>query len=75
MPCEVCKGKGSIYRPYSRFVQEVIRKTEIINGEELTITEPVTVEMGGMDACPECTRRAEIEYQVMKGNNQMREVS
>lgn len=68
--CMTCKGKGSIYRPLSRSIQEIVRKTEFIDGHKFETKEAVVVECGGMDACPVCTARAEAEWQSRKrGSN------
>ena len=66
MACNTCNGKGTIFRPYGRLVQDVIRKLEVINGEEFATKETVVTETGGIDACPVCTAKAEAEYQALK---------
>ena len=67
MKCNMCNGKGAIYRPIQRFSQELVRKIEVINGEKFVTKETVVTESGGIDACPVCTAKAEIEYQSIKG--------
>lgn len=64
--CATCKGKGSIYRPVSRHVQSVVRQTWRIEGELFEHKEEVVTELGGIDACPVCTARAEAEWQSRK---------
>ena len=64
--CATCKGEGSIYRPVSRHVQSVVRQTWRIEGELFEHKEEVVTELGGIDACPVCTARAEAEWQSHK---------
>lgn len=61
--CTTCKGKGTVYRPYSRKVKEIVRQVEVIDGHEFKRTEAVEVESGGIDACPVCAAKAEAEWQ------------
>ena len=61
--CMTCKGKGTVYRPYSKTVKEIVRQVEFIDGHKFQKTEAVEVETGGIDACPVCTARAEAEWQ------------
>ena len=63
MKCNSCGGKGVIFRPVKTLVQEIIRKIEMIDGEEIVTKEKVITETGGLDACPVCTAKAEAEYQ------------
>lgn len=62
MSCMTCKGKGTIYRPVRKFVQEVVRHSERIDGHLFEQKETVITEAGGIDACPVCTAKAEAEW-------------
>ena len=68
MDCNSCKGTGSIFRPPGRIVQEIVRSTEIIDGERFEVKETVITETGGIDACPACAGKAEAEYRISKGH-------
>ncbi len=62
MTCPTCKGTGSVYRPVRQITQEVVRTSERIDGELFETKETVITESGGIDACPDCTARAEAEW-------------
>ena len=77
MKCNTCGGKGTLVRPYGRLVQEIVRQSQMIDGEQIEKKETVVTETGGLDACPVCAANAEAEYQSLKGHprGQLRSVS
>ena len=62
MSCMTCRGKGTIYRPVRKIVQEIVRYSERIDGQLFEQKENVITEAGGIDACPVCTAKAEAEW-------------
>lgn len=62
MSCMTCKGKGTIYRPVRKIVQEIVRHSECIDGQMFEQKEIVITEAGGIDLCPVCVAEAEADY-------------
>jgi len=57
--CALCQGQGFIIR--DSHTRKIVRQK--YEGYRLgDATESVTVETGGVDACPRCRLRSEIEY-------------
>jgi hypothetical protein len=63
MSCKTCDGKGYIIRPVE-FIQHEVKEEvwcEWLLGFKL-VSKFVTSEIGGLDACPDCTKASEAEY-------------
>ena len=54
MTCQTCGGEGFVTRP-DNIVEGFARYADGIAVEQHT-------NLGGVDACPDCTHRAEMEY-------------
>tara|TARA_Y100000401_G_scaffold116933_1_gene124019 strand:+ start:2373 stop:2579 length:207 start_codon:yes stop_codon:yes gene_type:complete len=63
MVCKMCNGTSEIYRPMTTITQEIQRHFQK-NGRLESVFEEVKQNVGGTDACPMCSGRAEVEYQV-----------
>lgn len=63
--CQTCHGSGVFMRPVAT-VESVVQVTH--RDGDYYWYEDVTVQtkIGGEDACPTCTARAEIEYQTQR---------
>tara|TARA_A100000172_G_scaffold80712_1_gene71061 strand:- start:2030 stop:2227 length:198 start_codon:yes stop_codon:yes gene_type:complete len=63
--CRICKGHGEIVRPIHTKTVAITRSMQSRGVVDNYYVEE-TVVLGGADACPKCTRLAEIEYQAGK---------
>ncbi len=63
MICQMCNGNSEIYRPMTTITQEIQRHFQK-KGRIESVVVDVKQNIGGVDACPMCAGRAEVEYQV-----------
>tara|TARA_S200002703_G_C3746856_1_gene229786 strand:- start:407 stop:601 length:195 start_codon:yes stop_codon:yes gene_type:complete len=63
MRCLVCHDTGQIEREI-RVVKDQVRVLKIFDWGEDWCFEDRDIELGGIDACPSCTRIAEIEWRL-----------
>ena len=63
MPCETCGGKRYIIRPVE-FIQHEVKEEVWCEWQGIFQLESKSVvsEIGGLDACPDCTKASEAEY-------------
>ena len=62
--CTTCNGEGMIYRPVKTVTKRVTRSR--YNEANMTIDNyqvAEDIEIGGLDACPECTAASESHVQ------------
>jgi hypothetical protein len=61
--CNTCGGGGAIFGPVRETSQEIERRyLDGPAGAWKTFSETVVQRVGGLDACPECTARAEAAH-------------
>jgi len=63
--CKTCNSGGSIYRKQSTVIKKVER-FGYEGGRLSSYTENVRHVLGGIDACPECASKSEVNYQEIK---------
>ena len=63
MRCTICQDTGQVEREV-RVIKEQVRVLKIFDWGEDWCNEDVETEIGGIDACPSCTRMAEIEWRL-----------
>ncbi len=61
MRCLICQDTGQIEREV-QIVTHQVRVQKLFDWGEDWVYEDVETEIGGIDACPSCTRIAEIEW-------------
>ncbi len=61
--CSTCQGTRTIYRPLTP-LETFITDYEWDHSEQeyIEIVTPTETIIGGIDACPECTANAEVQY-------------